>query len=108
MEVPMKRRFPVISVLLISVLLPLLARGQTGKKPLTYAGKVKTPLLMTQNEKDERVPVEQAVEFCRAVQLTGTPVELHIYPGESHGTMMPNHQLDKLRKTESWFKKYLH
>ena len=75
--------------------------------PLTYAGKVKTPLLMTQNEKDERVPVEQAVEFFRAVQTTGTPVELHIYPGEGHGTMMPNHQLDKLRKTEGWFKKYL-
>jgi dipeptidyl aminopeptidase/acylaminoacyl peptidase len=75
--------------------------------PLTYAGNVKTPLLMTQNEKDERVPVEQAVEFFRAVQTTGTPVELYIYPGESHGTMMPNHQLDKLRKTESWFKKYL-
>lgn len=75
--------------------------------PLTYAGNVKTPLLMTQNEKDERVPVEQAVEFYRAVELTGTPVELHIYPGEGHGTMMPNHQLDKLRKTESWFRKYL-
>ena len=75
--------------------------------PLTYAGNIKTPLLMTQNEKDERVPVEQAVEFYRAVKLTGTPVELHIYPGESHGTMTPNHQLDKLRKTESWFRKYL-
>ena len=71
--------------------------------PLTYAGRVKTPLLLTQNEKDEKVPVEQAVEFFRAVQTTGTPVQLHIYPGESHGTMMPNHQLDKLRKTESWF-----
>ncbi len=75
--------------------------------PLTYAGNVKTPLLLTQNEKDERVPVEQAIEFFRAVQTTGTPVELYIYPGESHGTMMPNHQLDKLRKTESWFKEYL-
>jgi dipeptidyl aminopeptidase/acylaminoacyl peptidase len=76
--------------------------------PLTYATKVKTPLLMTQNEKDERVTLEQAIEFYRAVELTGTPVELYIYPGEGHGTMLPNHQLDKLRKTESWFSKYLH
>jgi len=75
--------------------------------PLTYAGNVKTPLLLTQNEKDERVPVEQAVEFFRAVQLTGTPVELFVYPGEGHGTMKPNHQLDKLRKTDGWFRKYL-
>jgi dipeptidyl aminopeptidase/acylaminoacyl peptidase len=75
--------------------------------PLTYAGNVKTPLLLTQNEKDERVTVEQAIEFFRAVQTTGTPVELFIYPGETHGTMLPSHQLDKLRKTEDWFKKYL-
>jgi dipeptidyl aminopeptidase/acylaminoacyl peptidase len=74
--------------------------------PITYAKNVKTPLLLTQNEKDERVTVEQAVEFFRAVQTTGTPVELYIYPGESHGTMAPNHQLDKLRKSEAWFKKY--
>jgi dipeptidyl aminopeptidase/acylaminoacyl peptidase len=76
--------------------------------PLTYAGNVKTPLLMTQNEEDFRVPVEQAIEFYRAVKLTETPIELYIYPGEGHGTMIPNHQLDKLRKTVSWFKRYLH
>jgi dipeptidyl aminopeptidase/acylaminoacyl peptidase len=68
---------------------------------------VKTPLLLTQNEKDERVTLEQAVEFYRAVALTGTPVELYVYPGEGHGTRKPNHQLDKIRKTEQWFKKYL-
>jgi dipeptidyl aminopeptidase/acylaminoacyl peptidase len=75
--------------------------------PLTYAANVKTPILLTQNEKDERVTLEQAIEFFRAVQTTGTPVELYIYPGEGHGTMKPNHQLDKLRKTEQWFTRYL-
>ena len=35
MEVLMKRRFPVIPVLLVFLLLPLAARGQAGKKPLT-------------------------------------------------------------------------
>jgi len=75
--------------------------------PITYASKVKTPLLMTQNEKVQRVPVEQAVEFYRAVKLTGTPVKLFIYPGEPHPTLKPNHQLDKLRKAENWFAKYL-
>ncbi|MEN6310280.1 MAG: S9 family peptidase [Acidobacteriota bacterium] len=75
--------------------------------PLTHAMNVRTPLLLTQNEKDERVTLEQAIEFYRAVALTGTPAELHIYPGEGHGTRKPNHQLDKIRKTEQWFKKYL-
>lgn len=75
--------------------------------PLTYAKNVKTPLLLTQNEKDERVAPGQALEFYRAIQTTGTPVEYYMYPGESHGTMMPSHQLDKLRKSEAWFKKFL-
>ena len=75
--------------------------------PLTYAPNVKTPLLLTQNERDERVAPEQAIEFYRAVKLTGTPVELYIYPDEPHGTMKPSHQLDKLRKTEQWFKTYV-
>jgi dipeptidyl aminopeptidase/acylaminoacyl peptidase len=77
------------------------------QSPITYAKNVKTPLLLTQNEKDERVAPEQALEFYRAIQTTGTPVEYYMYPGESHGTMMPSHQLDKLRKTEAWFKKFL-
>jgi dipeptidyl aminopeptidase/acylaminoacyl peptidase len=75
--------------------------------PVTYAAKVRTPLLLTQNENDERVAATQALEFYRAVQTTRTPVEYYMYPNETHGTMQPNHQLDKLRKTEAWFRKYL-
>jgi dipeptidyl aminopeptidase/acylaminoacyl peptidase len=75
--------------------------------PMTYAARVKTPLLMTQNENDERVAATQALEFYRAVQTTGTPAELYMYPNETHATMQPNHQLDKLRKTDAWFRKYL-
>ncbi|MFQ5641405.1 MAG: alpha/beta hydrolase family protein, partial [bacterium] len=59
-------------------------------------------------EKDQRVPMEQALEFYRAVELTGTTVKLFIYPDEPHPTVKPNHQLDKLQKTVEWFQKYLH
>jgi len=75
--------------------------------PITYAKMMKTPLLMTQNEKDQRAPVTQAIEFYRAVELTGTPVRLYIYPNEPHRTLKPIHALDKLMKTEWWFYKYL-
>jgi dipeptidyl aminopeptidase/acylaminoacyl peptidase len=75
--------------------------------PMTYAANVRTPLLLTQNEKDQRVATEQALEFYRAVELTGTPVEHYLYPGESHATLKPSHQLDKLRKTEAWFARFL-
>lgn len=75
--------------------------------PVTYAKNVKTPLLLTQNEKDQRVAPEQALEFYRAVELTGTPVKLYMYPDEPHGTIKPIHQLDKLQKGTEWFAKYL-
>jgi dipeptidyl aminopeptidase/acylaminoacyl peptidase len=69
---------------------------------------VKTPLLMTQNEKDQRAPLTQAIEFYRAVELTNTPVRLFIYPDEPHGPMIkPMHILDKLQKMEGWFERYL-
>ena len=68
---------------------------------------MKTPLLMTQNEKDQRAPLTQAIEFYRAVEANGAPVRLFIYPDEPHATVKPIHALDKLMKTEEWFKKYL-
>lgn len=77
--------------------------------PLTYAANVKTPLLMTQNEKDQRVGYSpgQALEFYRAVENNGIPVQLFVYPGEGHGTRTPVHQLDKMQKGFAWFEKYL-
>jgi len=75
--------------------------------PITYAKMMKTPLLMTQNEKDQRAPLTQAIEFYRAVEANGAPVRLFIYPDEPHATVKPIHALDKLMKTEEWFKKYL-
>ncbi len=77
--------------------------------PLTYAAKVRTPLLMTQNEKDERVGPSpgQEMEFYRALEGNGVPVKLHVYPGEGHGTRKPVHQLDKIRKGTEWFDRFL-
>jgi dipeptidyl aminopeptidase/acylaminoacyl peptidase len=77
--------------------------------PLTYAGGVKTPLLLTQNEKDQRVGPSpgQAMEFYRALEGREVPVRLYVYPGEGHATRTPVHQLDKLEKGFVWFEKYL-
>lgn len=77
--------------------------------PFAYASGVKTPLLLTQNEKDQRVGASpgQAMEFYRALERTGVPVRLYVYPGEGHGTRTPIHQLDKLEKGFAWFEKYL-
>ena len=77
--------------------------------PVTYARNVKTPLLMTQNEKDQRVGPSpgQDLIFYRALESAGIPVELYVYPGEGHGTRMPSHQLDKHQKGFAWFERFL-
>jgi len=113
-EVSISNLYSMWSISPIGIILSRLYFGKNPQEdpelyrklsPITYANRVRTSLLLTQNEKDQRVPVEQALEFYRAVKLTGTPVKLFIYPDEPHPTLQPNHQLDKLRKTEKWFEK---
>lgn len=66
--------------------------------PLTYALKVKTPVLLAHGERDLRVPVSQAYEFFSALKHYGAKAELVIYPREYHGLAEYAHQLDLMNR----------
>lgn len=56
------------------------------RSPITYAGAVKTPLLMMHGEYDLRTPIAQTEMYFTAVKtLTDTPVEMVRF--RSHGTV---------------------
>ena len=74
--------------------------------PLTFASQLKTPLLMVHGERDLRVPISQAYEFYSALKHYGAPVEMVVYPRESHGIGEYAHQIDLLNRLLVWFKKY--
>jgi dipeptidyl aminopeptidase/acylaminoacyl peptidase len=75
--------------------------------PVSFAPKVRTPVLIMQGEDDTNVPVSQAIYFHRALRWYGAEHELVVYPREGHGLVERNHQLDLLRRTRAWFDRWL-
>jgi dipeptidyl aminopeptidase/acylaminoacyl peptidase len=75
--------------------------------PISYAHRVKTPVLILHGERDERVPVSQGRFFARALRRHNAPFELVVYPREPHGLKERNHQLDAIRRTRAWFDRWL-
>jgi dipeptidyl aminopeptidase/acylaminoacyl peptidase len=75
--------------------------------PISFASKIRTPVLIAHGEDDTNVPVGQAIYFHRALSWYGAEHELVIYPREGHGLAERNHQLDLLRRTRAWFDRWL-
>ena len=75
--------------------------------PVSFASKVRTPVLIVHGEDDTNVPVSQAIYFHRALSWSGVEHELVLYPREGHGFVERNHQLDLLGRTRAWFDRWL-
>ncbi|MEP6691023.1 MAG: S9 family peptidase [Gemmatimonadaceae bacterium] len=77
-----------------------------ARSPITFAGNVRTPLLIIHGANDERVPTGQAMELFRALKDLGRTVELVLYPREGHGQAEYYHQLDRMRREYDWITRY--
>ena len=75
--------------------------------PISYASKVRTPVLIVHGQDDTNVPVGQAIYFQRALRWFGAEHELVIYPREGHTFVERSHQLDLLWRTRAWFERWL-
>jgi dienelactone hydrolase len=53
--------------------------------PISFASKIRTPVLIVHGEDDTNVPVSQAIYSHRALSWCGAEHELVIYPREGHG-----------------------
>lgn len=60
--------------------------------------------LVIHGEKDELVPVDQALEIFRNLNV---PKEIHIIGGADHRLTDPSHREHAIELTVDWFKKYL-
>ena len=74
--------------------------------PLTYADRVKTPMLILHARDDRRCPLPMGQAYHKALKTRGVPTDLVIYPDEGHGIKQPLHREDVLRRTLDWFEKY--
>ncbi|MEU6340659.1 prolyl oligopeptidase family serine peptidase [Streptomyces sp. NPDC046977] len=75
--------------------------------PISYASRIRTPVLILHGEEDTNVPIGQAVLFHRALRHFGVEHEFVTYPREGHMIAERAHQLDLLRRTRAWFDRLL-
>ncbi|MEQ0565575.1 prolyl oligopeptidase family serine peptidase [Amycolatopsis sp. NEAU-NG30] len=78
-----------------------LALGGRENSPITYAGRIATPVLIVHGENDTNVPLSQAELLHHA--LRDRPHEFVVYPREGHSLRERGHQLDYLHRTRAWF-----
>jgi dipeptidyl aminopeptidase/acylaminoacyl peptidase len=75
--------------------------------PARLAGNIKIPIMLFAGEKDTTCPPEQSKMMYTALQNVGTPVELKIYPGEGHGNVLKENQIDYANRLLAFFEKNL-
>jgi dipeptidyl aminopeptidase/acylaminoacyl peptidase len=68
------------------------------RSPVTFAHRIRTPLLMLHGDVDPVVPVEQSRVMATRIAEAGGIVALCVYPGEGHGFRQPENQLDEYRR----------
>jgi dipeptidyl aminopeptidase/acylaminoacyl peptidase len=75
--------------------------------PISFASKIRTPVLILHGENDTNVPLSQSTFFHRALRHFGVEHEFVVYPREGHSFRERNHRLDVLRRTRAWFDRWL-
>lgn len=75
--------------------------------PARLAGNIRIPVLLAAGEKDTTCPPEQTRMMHAALVKAGTPVEMKIYPGEGHGNVLKENQIDFANRLVAFFEKNL-
>jgi dipeptidyl aminopeptidase/acylaminoacyl peptidase len=78
--------------------------------PITYAHKIRTPLLIIHSENDLRCPIEQGEQLFAWLKYLGRTVEMVRFPEEPHGLSRggrPDRRLARLKFISGWFDRYL-
>ncbi|HEU0044379.1 S9 family peptidase [Sphingomonas sp.] len=65
----------------------------TERSPLTYADKIKKPLLIGQGANDPRVNVAESDQIVAAMKAKNIPVTYIVFPDEGHGFARPTNNI---------------
>jgi dipeptidyl aminopeptidase/acylaminoacyl peptidase len=76
------------------------------RSPLTYAPRVKTPLLILHAERDMRCPIEQAEQFFIALRYHGVETRFVRFPEDNHDLTRggkPRNRVEHCTRIADWF-----
>ena len=77
------------------------------QSPISYASRIRTPVLLLHGEQDANVPLGQALYLARALSHYQVEHQLVVYPREGHGIWERAHQIDLLHRSVAWFDRWL-
>jgi dipeptidyl aminopeptidase/acylaminoacyl peptidase len=78
--------------------------------PLTYADRIRTPLLIQHSEKDVRTPIGQAEELFTVLRSLRRPVRMLRVPEENHELTRsgaPFRRVENIERIRDWFRHFL-
>lgn len=75
--------------------------------PLTYADRIKRPLLIAQGANDPRVKQAESDQIVQAMQAKGIPVTYVLYPDEGHGFARPENSISFTAVAEAFLAEHL-
>jgi len=75
--------------------------------PVFHADKVKTPLMILHNDKDNAVDFNQGIEYFNILRRLQKPVFLLQYKGEGHSVRKYENRLDYCIRAREFFDHYL-
>jgi dipeptidyl aminopeptidase/acylaminoacyl peptidase len=80
------------------------------QSPLSYADRIDIPVLIIHSEQDWRCPLEQAQRLYVTLALRAIPVELLLFPAESHELTrsgLPSHRVARFNAILEWWARHL-
>jgi len=78
-----------------------------SRSPLTYADRIRRPLLIGQGANDPRVKQAESDQIVQAMQAHQIPVTYVLYPDEGHGFARPANNLSFYGVTEAFLAQHL-
>jgi dipeptidyl aminopeptidase/acylaminoacyl peptidase len=79
----------------------------TERSPLTYADRIRRPLLIGQGAHDPRVKQSEADQIVRAMQEKKIPVTYVLFSDEGHGFQRPENNMAFTAVTEAFLARHL-
>jgi dipeptidyl aminopeptidase/acylaminoacyl peptidase len=86
---------------------PARRRAAEEQSPITYAARIKAPMLLLALTGDYRVPITQSYRLYHVLRDNGVTVQFIGYPLPGHNPADPVHQRDVDRRWIDWLGRYL-
>jgi dipeptidyl aminopeptidase/acylaminoacyl peptidase len=79
----------------------------TKQNPLSRAGNLKTPMLVTVGERDYRVPMNNAIQLWSALQRMKVPSRFIVFPEENHWVLRGENSRFFYAEIHAWLVRWL-